>query len=303
MNEKTWAKILQWEAICETGNHSNGQGPKLLKFIGRPAELSPKARFKHFFLSYPLPFDRHDWTILRHDGTQVRYVIDYYYDESRANHSPDSAIPSLHDRNTVNSILVDVRPAIDSISNIYDRFFQMPYSRYMNKNTTFEPLSLFPTTALKNQVTDSRIVWEQIQASAAQRKNMDANLDQDTTATLPSNPSFSNPVIHETEAAEIARKFALMLRNCQQAQKNMDKCRDEAECAKASLALTMCMGNVLCPLQHQTVTKIIQQDDATSKTWNAQMDAALENLASCVHLKSEQAVLAKRAYPDVFKTS
>lgn len=83
MNEKTWESILPWEQVLAENknlidsNQSDEsfsdlpKGPKLLKFIGRPADLSPKARMKHLLFNYPLPFDRHDWTILRHDGTQV----------------------------------------------------------------------------------------------------------------------------------------------------------------------------------------------------------------------------------------
>ena len=51
------------------------------------------------------PFDRHDWTIDR-CGTDVRYVIDYY-----SGHN-DGENPSFN---------VDVRPALDSPSSIWDR--------------------------------------------------------------------------------------------------------------------------------------------------------------------------------------
>ena len=74
-------------------------------------DLSPKARFKSW-LSHPLPFDRHDWTVQRGDGGVVRYVIDYYYDESKAADNPAAPLPSMHDESAVKSIMVDVRPAI-----------------------------------------------------------------------------------------------------------------------------------------------------------------------------------------------
>ncbi|KAJ3413291.1 holocytochrome c synthase [Chytridiales sp. JEL 0842] len=54
------------------------------------------------------PFDRHDWTIDR-CGTRVRYVIDYY---------------SGHDEGDAPAFNVDVRPALDSPSAIYDRLRQ-----------------------------------------------------------------------------------------------------------------------------------------------------------------------------------
>lgn len=56
--------------------------------------------------SYELPFDRHDWIVDR-CGTDVRYVIDYY-----DGGSPDDKYRFA---------LLDVRPAMDSPQNIWDR--------------------------------------------------------------------------------------------------------------------------------------------------------------------------------------
>lgn len=42
----------------------DGCTPKLKRFMGRPADYSPKARFLNL-LGYKLPFDRHDWIIDR----------------------------------------------------------------------------------------------------------------------------------------------------------------------------------------------------------------------------------------------
>ena len=42
VNEKGWSKILEWEAL------SGSNTPKLKRFVGRPKDLSPKARFLHF---------------------------------------------------------------------------------------------------------------------------------------------------------------------------------------------------------------------------------------------------------------
>ncbi len=43
---------------------------------------SPLARF-HSWFGGPLPFDRHDWYIDR-CGREVRYVIDFYFDDDKA---------------------------------------------------------------------------------------------------------------------------------------------------------------------------------------------------------------------------
>ncbi|BES96225.1 cytochrome [Nesidiocoris tenuis] len=67
--------------------------------------VSPRARIRQL-MGYELPFDRHDWIVDR-CGKDVRYIIDYY----------DGGSP---DRNHRFAIL-DVRPAMDSWENIWDR--------------------------------------------------------------------------------------------------------------------------------------------------------------------------------------
>ena len=78
MNENTWSQVLLWEALHPP--NSPDDQPKLLRFLGRPHDLSPKARLKVLF-GHPEPFDRHDWVVDR-KGTEIRYIIDYYNDES-----------------------------------------------------------------------------------------------------------------------------------------------------------------------------------------------------------------------------
>ncbi len=88
--------------------------PKLKRFMGRPKDISPKAFIKSLF-GYALPFDRHDW-IIDSNGTETRYVIDFYKGTvgktvSRSNGSPPPAI-AMH---------LDVRPAVDSPSTAFIR--------------------------------------------------------------------------------------------------------------------------------------------------------------------------------------
>ena len=79
MNEITWQQVQGWEALhrdnCPCGS-------TLLRFRGRPDDLSPLARIKSLF-GGPLPFDRHDWYLDR-CGKEVRYVIDFYFDDEKA---------------------------------------------------------------------------------------------------------------------------------------------------------------------------------------------------------------------------
>ena len=53
------------------------------------------------------PFDRHDWFVERGDGRERRYVVDFYFDESRAGE--------------MDAFSVDVRPALDSLSSLEER--------------------------------------------------------------------------------------------------------------------------------------------------------------------------------------
>ncbi|KAK8194882.1 cytochrome c/c1 heme-lyase [Phyllosticta capitalensis] len=143
LNEGAWAEILEWERrfapgilhgwresrqgeeasqadrlLEEPWPIKDTQPPQLARFMGRPDELTPKARMYQFlaqvwpskFQTEP-PFDRHDWYVQRNlpDGTSVerRYVIDYYDAE------PDEhGMPVFH---------LDVRPAIDTPSQAAER--------------------------------------------------------------------------------------------------------------------------------------------------------------------------------------
>ncbi|KAI8899981.1 cytochrome c/c1 heme-lyase [Globomyces pollinis-pini] len=101
LNEGSWQEILQWERKY----HCDCQDIGLLKFQGKPTELSPKAWFYTTFYGADKPFDRHDWTIDRCGQTQ-RYIIDYY---------------GGTDSDNAASFNVDVRPALDNPQAIYDR--------------------------------------------------------------------------------------------------------------------------------------------------------------------------------------
>jgi len=102
VNERTWQEILKFESFhaaeCPT--------PKLIRFLGRPGEISPKARLLGIFAGRTVPFDRHDWHVDR-CGTQVRYVVDFYDGKS----SPDHPV----------SIHIDARPEA-SFAGLGDRF-------------------------------------------------------------------------------------------------------------------------------------------------------------------------------------
>uniref|UniRef100_A0A5S6R0H8 Holocytochrome c-type synthase n=1 Tax=Trichuris muris TaxID=70415 RepID=A0A5S6R0H8_TRIMR len=118
-NEQAWKEILRWEALhareCDC--------PKLKSFRGNAQAYTPRARLRHL-LGYELPFDRHDWIVDR-CGKDVHYVIDYY-DGGRV------------DPATGQFTLLDVRPAMNSLQNIWDRMV-VAYMRLKYETFGFEP--------------------------------------------------------------------------------------------------------------------------------------------------------------------
>ncbi|KAF9203782.1 Cytochrome c1 heme lyase [Haplosporangium sp. Z 27] len=95
VNEMAWKHILRWERLTK----NDCGGPKLVKFEGKPKEITPKARFRSW-MGYTLPFDRHDWVVDR-CGKQVTYIIDFYSGR------PDPRYPEAP------SFYLDVRPKLD----------------------------------------------------------------------------------------------------------------------------------------------------------------------------------------------
>jgi hypothetical protein len=261
---------------------------------------------------HPLPFDRHDWTVVRPDGTEVRYVIDYYVDETKADEKENSGMPNMHDRDAIKSILVDVRPAVDTIESVVGRAATMPFSRRFG-DAKFEPMPIIPTDALKQQITESEKVWDNIQRSVEQSKNPKETksmiLKQDDIPDEQKENTTDNVKvdISDDEAREISKSFLSMLDKCKTAQQVVEKCKDDAECAKASLALTMCLANVVCPVQQKAVAIALNADDfdpedeKAAEAYNTRFEKALESMTICVTAKSQQAAMAREKYPDLFK--
>lgn len=47
VNERAWREVVAWERLhCDTCP----QGPRLKRFMGRPSDLSPKARLLNFLV-------------------------------------------------------------------------------------------------------------------------------------------------------------------------------------------------------------------------------------------------------------
>lgn len=47
VNERVWEQVMQWEKeAAEAEGRAEGPGSKLVSFVGKPKELSPRARWK-----------------------------------------------------------------------------------------------------------------------------------------------------------------------------------------------------------------------------------------------------------------
>ena len=125
VNERTWHHVLQWELGLHADlyvGENRPLGPQLVRFAGRSADVSPKARLCSWF-GWSLPFDRHDWFVDRNDGNgEVRYIVDFYRGDGGGGGSgKDSAISPGAGGPPLPSIYLDVRPALDSFGALVDR--------------------------------------------------------------------------------------------------------------------------------------------------------------------------------------
>ncbi|MCJ1235144.1 holocytochrome c synthase [Varicellaria rhodocarpa] len=144
LNEGAWAEIVEWERrfakglsygwqACKKGEDGSMTGagimaseeripqPKLLRFQGRPNDMTPKAKilqalgqiYPSKFRGEP-PFDRHDWFVQRQTSStqpqEVRYVIDYYSGPPEPTGEP--------------VFYLDVRPAVDRPSAAIERLIR-----------------------------------------------------------------------------------------------------------------------------------------------------------------------------------
>jgi cytochrome c heme-lyase len=222
MNENTWLEVLKWEALRK----DECDAPKLLRFMGRPDELTVKAGLKYYTGLSPKPFDRHDWTVDR-CGRHVRYLIDYY---DVAKHRGADRVPtSLHEVDATPSIQVDVRPAIwtDAVPS---------------------------TDAAVDQL---RMLWRGARRAASRALDPDA-------PPPPSPPADAGAAKARAEADRLARATPASARapapppaprnavaervreRCAEQMAALSACNDERECSAAHIGLTACIAQQVC---------------------------------------------------------
>ncbi|GAA5940986.1 hypothetical protein JCM3775_001113 [Rhodotorula graminis] len=154
VNERVWNQVLDWEREALGLPHGVDPGSKLVSFVGKPKEVSPRARWKTL-IGYTAPFDRHDWLVDRPvvppstsspsssttdasstdpsqpSSVRVRYVIDFYTGRGTGllappappSSSSSSSAPAPEANFRPNfAFFIDCRPALDGWEGIRMRF-------------------------------------------------------------------------------------------------------------------------------------------------------------------------------------
>jgi len=118
VNERTWAQVCQWEKDLH-----GVDTPRLIRFLGRPQDTSPKAWINANVLGRKAPFDRHDWFVDRGDGKEHRYVIDFYEGNPKTTKNAAPEMNGVQQQAVVSpvSMYLDVRPALDDPQAALDR--------------------------------------------------------------------------------------------------------------------------------------------------------------------------------------
>ncbi|GAA5838627.1 hypothetical protein JCM9279_003808 [Rhodotorula babjevae] len=156
VNERVWNQVLEWEREALGLPRGVDPGSKLVSFVGKPKEVSPRARWKTL-IGYTAPFDRHDWLVDRPvvppspssssadassstaadpsqpSSVRVRYVIDFYTGRgtgllapppppsSSSSSSAAAPAPEANFRPNL-AFFIDCRPALDGWEGLRMRF-------------------------------------------------------------------------------------------------------------------------------------------------------------------------------------
>lgn len=129
VNERSWRELCNWESNRGSNNHDNIQ---LVRFEGRPKDLSPKAWIWSNLLFQERPFDRHDWYIDNGVDHEKRYVLDFYMTED------DTA------RGGMPRVEIDVRPALDTPQAFVQRSQRILYEVFPGIARELEKFSQLP---------------------------------------------------------------------------------------------------------------------------------------------------------------
>jgi len=238
MNERAWKEVVEWEQR----HGADGADPQLVRFQGRPDELTPKARLKMALGLAQRPFDRHDWVVDRR-GKEVRYVIDYYDVASKRD---QDRMPQLHDLNSVPSIEMDVRPALDSVGSIVDRLaaFGNSCADAVNAKINTERSPSLAVSDGAPHAASAAASMPQTQSSASSTSGgpssggsgADAGTGGDGGGTPASTPSIASRILNPDAVRD----------RCADRMAALAECDSETACAAAHIGLTMCIAQQVC---------------------------------------------------------
>eukprot|EP00605_Chrysophyceae_sp_TOSAG23-4_P000417 GSChrysophyteH1.ASY1.ANO1.473.1 assembled CDS len=172
--------------VAVHNNMNENTWKQLLRFLGRPDDLSPKAYLKSIF-GHPKPFDRHDWYV-DCGGQERRYVIDYYHDERYE--GKDAKPTSMHDSKSLKSINIEVRPAMDSLDAIIGRLVVMPFYQLTNNKLVkhYNEVPFFPKKDML-QAEDIKLKkmsaqWSEIQSACRVKSLALENCSTETECSI-----------------------------------------------------------------------------------------------------------------------
>jgi cytochrome c heme-lyase len=270
MNERTWREVQKWERRFHCNECAD---PKLRRFIGKPHDLSPSARFRSTFRGYPAPFDRHDWIVDRCGVQDVRYVIDYYYREHTDTGEP---------------IEIHVRPALDSPGAVFDRlrfglgtftdvlFGSSPQNRA--DPTSVESLSPGHAHAAAGRSTaiDSKHASPP-EASRTLGMSTDADIGDDEFTFLGS--------LTPAKIDDISRDIK---RDCANIGALVSESSNDANARnQANIALNYCMARKICTRQSASFMKAMESEPGSEQVAYDDMTACLERF----HIMAKRVLL------------
>lgn len=255
MNEHGWNEVRRWESM----HAADCAQPKLLKFQGKPHDLSPLARLR-LLLGYGKPFDRHDWTVDR-CGTRVRYILDYYHAEEPAKLRKFGVAPNADGSPHSSQLVLDVRPALDSFGAFADRA-RVSFARVFGVAAIRVGGFSSPPDVNESLARHQPTVAppDRLRIADEDEFKMLASLDAPMLNTL--NQRFEGEC-----SRQLAAVHAALAKD------------DDAEQQKAHVALRLCMAGIVCPKQAKNFRRALDDKKADADQAYELMDACVERFA------------------------
>lgn len=130
--------------------------------------------------------------------------------------------------------------------------------------------SLRDTTSVASIKVDARPALDSFESCFDRLRH----LFSDTGQSLPKATPSQEPAVSEHVTDEDAA--ALVRTRCESALATFQGCTDEAQCAKAAMALNYCMGAIVCPDEAQQFVHKVDSGTADDA------EAAYERLTNCL---------------------